>query len=145
MREVIFRGKPKKEAEYEVLRELCEDNCENGFVYGSLVVNRNKCYICTMTIQFRSGIDNYITTMIEVIPETVGEYTGLADKNFKMIFEGDVVLLKSGEEPYLVAFDECCFQVYSYGVHYVMDNFCDHNIEVVGNVHDNPELMEVKG
>lgn len=144
MREVIFRGKPKNETEYEVLRELFEDDCKNGFVYGSLVVNCNKYYICVEAIQVRSGINNYITTMIEVIPETVGEYTGLRDKNGKRIFEGDVVLLKSGEEPYLVAFDECCFQVYSYGVQYVMDNFCDHNIEVIGNVHDNPELMEVK-
>lgn len=32
MREILFRGKPKNKAEYEVLRELCEDDCESGFV-----------------------------------------------------------------------------------------------------------------
>lgn len=144
MREILFRGKPKNEAEYEALRELCEDDCENGFVYGSLVVSHCKYYICgVMTIQVRSGIDNYITTMIEVIPETVGEYTGLKDKNGERIFEGDVVLVKSDEEPYQVAFDECCFQVYSHSVCYVMDNFYDHDIEVIGNIHDNPEMLEV--
>lgn len=142
MREILFRGKPKKEAEYEVLRELCEDDCESGFVYGSLVVSHGKYYICTMALQIRGGISNYITTMIEVIPETVGEYTGLEDKNDKMIFEGDVVLLKGDEEPYQVVFDECCFQVYGYSVCYVMDNFYGYEMEVIGNIHDNPEMLK---
>lgn len=66
MREFVFRGRPKNEAEYEVLRELCEDDCENGFVYGSLVVSHGKYYICVMAIQIRGDISNYITTMIEV-------------------------------------------------------------------------------
>lgn len=145
MREILFRGKPKNEVEYKVLRELCEDDCKNGFVYGSLIVNRNKCYICTMIIQFRSGIGSYIPTMIEVIPETVGEYTTLTDKNGTKIFEGDIVLLKGDEEPYQVAFDESCFQVYGNSICYVMDNFYDHDIEVIGNIYDNPELLEGDG
>lgn len=48
MREFVFRGKPKNKVEYESLREMSEDDCESGFVYGSLVVNRNKYYICIM-------------------------------------------------------------------------------------------------
>ena len=142
MREILFRGKPKEKSEYEWLRELCEDDCESGFVNGSLVVSHGKYYICgVMAIQVRNGIYDYITTMIEVISETVGEYTGLKDKHGKMIFEGDIVLLKSDEEPYQVAFNECCFQVYGHSVCYVMDNFYDHDIEVIGNIHDNPELL----
>lgn len=142
MREFVFRGKPKNEAEYEPLRELSEDNCENGFVYGSLVVSHNKYYICTMALQIRGGISNYITTMIDVLPDTVGQYTGLKDKNGTKIFEGDIVLLKGDEEPYQVAFDESCFQVYGNSICYVMDNFYDHDIEVIGNIYDNPELLE---
>lgn len=145
MREFVFRGKPKNEAEYEPLRELSEDNCENGFVYGSLVVSHNKYYICTIALQIRGGISNYITTMIDVLPDTVGQYTGLKDKNGTKIFEGDIVLLKGDEEPYQVAFDESCFQVYGNSICYVMDNFYDYEIEVIGNIHDNPELLEGDG
>lgn len=66
---------------------------------------------------------------------------GKWNKNGKRIFEGDIVWLKNDEEPYQVAFDECCFQVYSHGVCYVMDNFYDHDIEVIGNIFDNPEML----
>lgn len=71
---------------------------------------------------------------------TVGQYTGLKDKNGTKIFEGDIVLLKGYDEPYQVVFDESCFQVYSDSVRYAMDNFYDYEIEVIGNIYDNPEL-----
>lgn len=137
MREFVFRGKPKNEAEYETLRELSEDDCENGFVYGSLVVSHNKYYICTMALQIRGGISDYITTMIDVLPETIGQYTGLADKNGTKIFEGDIILLRGDEEPYQVVFDESCFHVYDSSVCYVMNNFYDYEMEVIGNIYDN--------
>lgn len=76
---------------------------------------------------------------------TVGQYTGLKDKNGTKIFEGDIVLLKGDEEPYQVVFDESCFQVYSDSVCYVMDNFYDYEIEVIGNIYDNPELLGGNG
>lgn len=78
---------------------------------------------------------------IEVDPSTVGQYTGLKDKNGTKIFEGDIVLLKGDEEPYQVAFDKSCFQVYGNSICYVMDNFYDHDIEAIGNIYDNPELL----
>ena len=143
MRGILFRGKPKNKADYELLKTMYKDNCKDGFIYGSLVISHGKYYICIMALcQINSLVDNGTTTMFEVIPETVGEYTWLKDKNGERIFEGDVVLLKSDEEPYQVAFDECCFQVYSHSVCYVMDIFYDHDIEVIGNIHDNPELLE---
>lgn len=143
MREFVFRGRPKNEAEYEVLRELCEDDCENGFVYGSLVVDCNKCYICTEIIQVRSGIWNYITTAIEVIPETVGEYTTLTDKNDRMIFEGDIVTMPKyggGRHRSVVYFKNGKFAVD--GSNYSFKDICPKNMEVIGNIHDNPELLE---
>lgn len=163
MREFVFRGRPKNEAEYEVLRELCEDDCENGFVYGSLVVNRNKYYICTMALQIRGDISNYITTMIEVFPETVGEYTGLKDKNGKMIFEGDIVkndwcfikgnsIVRFGE--YKSSDSSNDYQCGHLG--FYLEHISDFNkrtvrkdimyfankCEIIGNVFDNPELLK---
>ena len=143
MREFVFRGKPKIEAEYKVLRELYEDDCKNGFVYGSLIVDCNKYYICTEIIQVRSGIWNYITTAIEVIPETVGEYTTLTDKNDRMIFEGDIVTMPKyggGRHRSVVYFKNGKFAVD--GSNYSFKDICPKNMEVIGNIHDNPELLE---
>lgn len=143
MRESVFRGKPKNEAEYEALRELCEDDCESGFVYGSLVVSHGKYYICTEIIRVRSGIWNYITTAIEVIPETVGEYTTLTDKNDRMIFEGDIVTMPKyggGRHRSVVYFKNGKFAVD--GSNYSFKDIRPKNMEVIGNIHDNPELLE---
>ena len=144
MREILFRGKPKEKPEYEWLRELCEDDCESGFVNGSLVVSHGKYYICgVMAIQVRNGIYNYITTMIEVLPETVGEYTGLKDKHGKMIFEGDIVTMPKyggGRHKSVVYFKSGKFAVD--GLNYGFKDICPKNMEVIGNTHDNPELLK---
>ncbi len=140
MREILFRGKPKNEAEYKALRELCEDDCKNGFVYGSLVVSHGKYYICGVTtIQVRSGIDDYITTMIEVFPETVGEYTCLKDKNGKKVFEGDILKAEIWwEQGGCYPHTETCFIEATFPNMY-KNHF--EKFEVVGNIYDNPELL----
>ena len=86
---------------------------------------------------------------IEVRPETVGQYTGRTDKNRKRIFEGDVVrCVRTGCDGktmvgYIV-FDDCCFSVKERKTpnQPAMD-LCD-DFEIIGNIHDNPELLEVK-
>lgn len=153
MRDIVFRGKPKNEAEYETLRELSEDDCENGFVYGSLVVSHNKYYICTMALQIRGGISDYITTMIDVLPETIGQYTGLADKNGTKIFEGDIVkrfllgkmyIFQIGYDNGLTSFIGQAgikFTTFDYDP----AEFDSAGFEVVGNIYDNPELLGGNG
>lgn len=152
MREFVFRGKPKNEAEYEPLRELSEDDCENGFVYGSLVVSHNKYYICTMALQIRGGISDYITTMIDVLPDTVGQYTGLKDKNGTKIFEGDIVDVLYDVNYIGVATERIgvfevvhngCFMGQKGGVRYYF--IPSDECTVIGNIYDNPELLGGNG
>ena len=96
----------------------------------------------------------------EVIPKTVGQCTGLKDKNGKLIFEGDIVEAdgyiffvnfgKCGGVAnkvdygyigyYLDGYDEITKKALSYGLR---DDICYFtNIEVIGNIHDNPELLQ---
>ena len=82
--------------------------------------------------------------VVTVIPETVGQYTGLTDKNGVRIFEGDIVsLVKHDGLIYKVVYVPCRYElVNSKGVNcFVLDIYKSENIEVIGNIHDNPELL----
>ena len=90
----------------------------------------------------------------QVDPATVGQYTGLTDKNGKRIFEGDIVICRQGIEGNHVrvcieiGFVEMKFG--AFGLHRKQgyyrpfkDWLEDYEYEIIGNIHDNPELMEV--
>ena len=89
-----------------------------------------------------------------VIPETVGQYTGLTDKNGVRIFEGDIVRYAErrlgGEDvsvAFPVTFDEGGFCAHHYFLNNWLRNGLGGNtkledIEVIGNIHDNPELLQ---
>ena len=129
MREILFIGKR-------------EDNGE--WIEGSLFTGDNgECEICYGTPRVR------IT--YEVIPETVGQFTGLYDKSgTTKIFEGDIVHCVSAtdEADMVVIFEDGEFRmvrcerykVYISGWGFYAIRCFDK--EIIGNIHDNPELLE---
>lgn len=141
MREIIFRGKTLDKGEW---------------VYGVPVVAKDNIADKDITVMVdnpneivpREGLPLFE----QVDSETVGQYTGLRDKNGERIFEGDILIyVDDGEydvnEKYLVVFDddEAAFRTkfYCEGKYMCYEdiNPCE-NFEIIGNIHDNPELLE---
>lgn len=146
MREILFRGKPTERfADYPTLRP---DLFRDGWVYGSLVVCEDRYYICTHAeCSNRTIISNAHGTMIEVIPETVGEFTGLHDIHGKRIFEGDVHGIPHWVVTYAADVNESLGM--NAGWYVQRDNFeswmgleCHDQNNIIGNIHDNPELLK---
>lgn len=143
MRKILFRGKRK----------------DNGnWIYGTVVYPRsikNENYVAIVPIIDGESVHSMIR---EVIPETVGQFTGLYDKNEQEIFEGDICRtmvcdMTVEKDCGIVCYDSMGIlslkradDVYSdFFVHINIGCVDAYSIEVIGNIHDNPELLEVKG
>lgn len=77
--------------------------------------------------------------------ETVGQFTGLTDKNDVKIFEGDIIQTDDpDEEPAKVFYDEEETEfavIIDNGYYGLGSNFNETDLTVIGNIHDNPELL----
>lgn len=159
MREILFRGKRLDDGEWV---------CGNSIV----MLNNpeaDKPYDIAI-------FDEHWQLWQTVDPETVGQYTGLTDKNGKKIFEGDIVRyayldeyrcylesLESPEDYVGCNFDNmwtidvvvCCINIgypafdlngHDWEVNGLsnLSESTEYYFEVIGNIHDNPELLEVK-
>lgn len=128
MREVLYRGK----------------RVDNGeWVYGSYYHCCGTAYGATFIVVNDFGF-------IEVIPHTVGQYTGLTDKNGKKIFEGDICGCFCNTQVFIVEyckdrcgyfFDDCIKSGGCGPAPECLGNLRD-TIEVIGNIYDNPDLLE---
>lgn len=132
MREILFRGKTDKDKEW-VYGDLLHD----GYDY-DVAIWEQECKLVT-----------------EISPETVGRFTGLTDKNGKNIFEGDIHECIVGEESSLFVVkhgkyydSEASDKKYGWYFENTKTNDCysfygdekDYT-NIIGNIHDNPELL----
>lgn len=126
MREILFRGAQKVD-------------CAKSLIWykGSLIIEADG-YTGEKEYYIQNENGSYL-----VIPETVGQYTGLTDKNGNKIFEGDIVKAPDGEifkiEWHSVALSWILRNKKSSCLAYLryLDMF-----EIIGNIHDNPELLK---
>ena len=125
MREILFKAK----------------TFNGKWVQGLLAHKDNKWYISN-----KEGMP----FAFEVRPETIGQYTGLKDKNGNKIWENDIVnkvdtngLGYHRERKCKVSFDELGYWLLTteYGDGYWLGEFDSEQLEVIGNIFDNPELL----
>lgn len=128
---------------------------QNRWVYGYLITVNGQPYISHATCAVEIRDNSIVTAASEVDAATVGQYTGVNDKHGKRIYEGDIVRLSFNKnhcfncEAYVAynqgewvckslsleyePFQSLLFPSYNAGL---------YEIEVIGNIHDNPELMK---
>ncbi|MDF2649835.1 MAG: hypothetical protein K0Q73_5640 [Paenibacillus sp.] len=136
MREIKFRGKRI-------------DNGQWAYGYLQLSEDKKSAWIC------KSKEDDWtVKEQFPVVPETVGQYNGLKDKNGKEIYEGDIVesshVIHDGGRTHknVIEFIDYCWRLKSLGELWAADIPLGlyardpQTIEVIGNIYENPELME---
>lgn len=129
MREILFRGKRIDNGKWEY-GDLMRDNVGGSYVFPNEAENLYLEY--------------------EVDPATVGQYSGLTDKNGEKIFEGDIIEDCNNRIGYVAWLPQECGYVVVWeksdsrlghrnrGSGYYQDT----TISVIGNIHDNPELVK---
>ena len=89
---------------------------------------------------------NGMSVRVPADPDTLCQYTGLTDKNGKRIWENDIIELP-GEDGYFVCEwqeDTARFVLNGEGLTVDFDNYWSYEVEVIGNIFDNPDLLEVE-
>ena len=129
MREILFHGK----------------RVDNGEWVEGIYLDQNHLGVFC----YDAECQDYDITVYIVLPETVGQYTGLTDKNGKKIFEGDIVKWRDSSSNSVCNIGEIYYD--NRGYYYVRNTFYGYETdpllesgqcEIIGNIHDNPELLK---
>lgn len=143
MREILFRGKSTE---------------TNQWIYGGFHIWEKRQVCALGDDKLKDDEISYVITVnsfadwnmprimqaVEVIADTVGQYTGLTDRNGRKIFEGDIVnILTENEEFGIITYDDGGFFVdaSTFSVDF-MNNINGSDIEVIDNIHDNPKALK---
>jgi hypothetical protein len=131
MREILFRAKLNKTDKWEA---------------GSYAIVNGAHYIVPEEPIWDADKDAWTPRFWEVRSNTVCQFTGKYDKNKERIWENDIVKIDGKDGVFTVEWDEdtarFCIPVSWYKVGF--EELCFDEIEVVGNIFDNPELLEVE-
>lgn len=126
MREILFRGKNHSGWHYGSLLDCSLKECNEAYI--GIYINGEAPGLL--------GVE-----WVPVDPGTVGQYTGLKDKNGKRIFEGDIINVRFDfgyglcDCPAVVVYDEPGFKFKSLaGIDYAVGDL----FEIIGNIHENP-------
>lgn len=124
---------------------------DNGeWVKGALVYDgRDKLYRIITEINYSTGTCLTTDNAPRVDSSTICRCTGLKDKNDNLIWENDIVVCRDfTEEKYVIAWkqDEACFEYQQYSCSIMnFEQLSGCEIEVIGNIFDNKELLESEG
>ena len=128
-REILFRGK----------RTDCGEWVEGDLLH----YESGEMAIC-------KGFSKYgyeateIIGRYKVIPETVGQYTGLTDKNGVRIFEGDILTIENEGVYAAIKYNEsnAAFYVEDEDHEDYLGEAWETDVVIIGNIHDNPEILK---
>lgn len=140
MREILFRGQTRR---YGEKVRMNGEKIKSNWVYGG-IFPQNGDGDFAIIYQQKPTVEKY-----PVYADTVGQYTGLTDKNGTKIFEGDIV--KYGDTVHNVVFEQRNGTAYFGLVYSTLETLSFgyyqdlKQIEVIGNIYDNPELMKGDG
>ena len=139
-REILFRGQTRRKGEKV---RISGEPVDSNWVYGGIFPGEGDFSIIYQT---KPKIEKFT-----VYSDTVGQFTGLTDKNGTRIFEGDIVKYKiiglnafgkmeKRETKSIVKYNAPCFSPFETDLYedYVMPE----EAEIIGNIYDNPELLK---
>ena len=143
MREILFRGKSIK---------------TNQWIYGGFHIWEKRQVCALSNDSLKDDEISYVITVnsfadwnmprtmqaVEVIADTVGQYTGLTDRNGNKIFEGDIVnILTEYEEIGVIVYEDGGFIVCvdDFFIDFINNINGTDVVEVIGNKYDDPELL----